>query len=113
MIILFCKIPDLPVGLMKQVSLSAAPAPAAPAPATIAAAAAAAAVAGKPFYIQVAPIGCHDACYVDEDFNGYLTPPLPAPRHAKLYADVNLPIRPNHNEDDVSDKPAWLQAVPK
>ena len=68
---------------------------------------------GKPFYIQVAPIGCHDACYVDEDFNGYLTPPLPAPRHAKLYAEVNLPLRPNHNEEDVSDKPAWLQAVPK
>ncbi|WIA39128.1 hypothetical protein OEZ86_005260 [Tetradesmus obliquus] len=69
--------------------------------------------AGKPFYIQVAPIGCHDACYVDEDFNGYLTPPLPAPRHAKLYAEVNLPLRPNHNEEDVSDKPAWLQAVPR
>lgn len=69
--------------------------------------------AGKPFYIQVAPIGCHDACYVDEKFDGYLTPPLPAPRHAKLYADVNLPYRANLNEDDVSDKPAWLQAVPK
>lgn len=69
--------------------------------------------AGKPFYLQVAPIGCHDACYVDDDFNGYLTPPLPAPRHAKLYADVDLPHRANFNEDDVSDKPLWIRSLPK
>lgn len=36
--------------------------------------------AGKPFYIQVAPIGCHDACYVDDKFDGWMTPPLPAAR---------------------------------
>lgn len=36
--------------------------------------------AGKPFYVQVAPIGTHDACYVDENFDGWITPPLPAPR---------------------------------
>jgi hypothetical protein len=70
-------------------------------------------ILGKPFYIQVAPIGCHDACYVDEDFNGYVTPPVPAPRHAKLYAEVNLPHDPSFNEEDVSDKPAWVQALPR
>jgi len=34
-------------------------------------------------------------------------------RHAKLYAEVDLPHGPNFNEEDVSDKPAWLQFVPR
>lgn len=34
-------------------------------------------------------------------------------RHAKLYAEVDLPHGPNFNEEDVSDKPAWLQFIPR
>ena len=40
------------------------------------------------------------------------TPYIPAPRH--LNADVGVAKRyPNYNEDDVSDKPAWVQALPR
>jgi N-acetylglucosamine-6-sulfatase len=48
----------------------------------------------------------------------YLTPRAPhgpaeyAPRHATAFADVTAPRPPSFNEADVSDKPAWLQAIP-
>lgn len=35
-------------------------------------------------------------------------PQVPAPRHAGLYADYDPPRPPNFNEEDISDKPAWL-----
>src|SRR3990167_5627479 len=39
-------------------------------------------------------------------------PYIPAPRHVNT--DVGTATRyPNYNEDDVSDKPAWVQALPK
>lgn len=34
-------------------------------------------------------------------------------RHAKLFAEVDLPHGPNFNEEDVSDKPAWIQSLPR
>jgi arylsulfatase A-like enzyme len=48
----------------------------------------------------------------------YFTPssphePSPAPpRYADRFADVTAPRNPNYNEEDVSDKPAWLRDLP-
>jgi N-acetylglucosamine-6-sulfatase len=36
----------------------------------------------------------------------------PAPRHADAFNNEPLPITPNYNEADVSDKPAAIQAMP-
>ena len=36
----------------------------------------------------------------------------PAPRHKGHYADLAIPQRPNFNEADVSDKPAWIRDLP-
>jgi N-acetylglucosamine-6-sulfatase len=39
--------------------------------------------------------------------------PVPAPRHANAFSDL-LPWRPpSYNEADVTDKPAYIQAIPK
>ena len=35
----------------------------------------------------------------------------PAPRHQGDYADLPIPLGPNVNEEDVSDKPAWIRAL--
>jgi arylsulfatase A-like enzyme len=52
-----------------------------------------------PFFIYVAPPAPH-------------TPPLPAPRHAGFFSDALAPRSPSFDETDVSDKPAWVQALP-
>ena len=36
-------------------------------------------------------------------------PATPAPRHANLFGDVHAPRPPSFNEDDVSDKPAFIR----
>ncbi|MFL5871483.1 MAG: sulfatase [Solirubrobacterales bacterium] len=38
--------------------------------------------------------------------------PKPAPRHANSFDNAPLPIPPNFNESDVSDKPAAIQSLP-
>ncbi|HYU57296.1 MAG TPA: sulfatase [Actinomycetota bacterium] len=38
-------------------------------------------------------------------------PWTPAPRHAQAYKTLEFPKRPNFNEADRSDKPAWVQAL--
>ncbi len=38
--------------------------------------------------------------------------PKPAPRHADAFNSEPLPVAPNYNEADVSDKPAAIQALP-
>lgn len=40
-------------------------------------------------------------------------PATPAPRHASLYKDARAPRPPSFNEDDVSDKPAFIRSRPK
>jgi N-acetylglucosamine-6-sulfatase len=58
------------------------------------------------------------AAHEAEPFFLYLTPRAPhgpaeyAPRHATAFADVTAPRPPSFNEADVSDKPAWMQAIP-
>src|SRR5215204_4135837 len=54
-------------------------------------------VAGKPFFAYVAPKAPHE-------------PAIPAPRHANTFDGVKAPRLPSFNEEDMSDKPPWLQS---
>ena len=53
---------------------------------------------GSPFFTVVAPTAPHG-------------PLQPALRHKSAFPDYVMPKRPNFNEEDVSDKPAWIQAL--
>jgi N-acetylglucosamine-6-sulfatase len=55
---------------------------------------------GRPFFLYVAPFSPH-------------SPYNPAPRHADLFEDVELPHPPSFNEADVSDKPGFLGELPR
>ncbi|MBK9092889.1 MAG: sulfatase [Anaerolineae bacterium] len=50
---------------------------------------------GAPFFVYLAPYAPHK-------------PSTPAPRHARLFANVQAPQGPSFDEEDVSDKPAWV-----
>src|SRR5262249_5137560 len=52
----------------------------------------------QPFFLYFAPKAPHG-------------PATPAPRHAGTFSGVPPWRPPNYNEGDVSDKPAWLQAI--
>ncbi len=52
-----------------------------------------------PFFMYIAPTGPHG-------------PSTPAPRYASLFSTLQAPRNPNFNEADVSDKPAWIKALP-
>lgn len=54
---------------------------------------------GQPFFM-------HIALYVPH------SPATPAPRHAQLFADAQLPRPPSFNEADVSDKPSFIRNRP-
>ncbi|MCA1554045.1 MAG: sulfatase, partial [Chloroflexi bacterium] len=54
---------------------------------------------GKPFFVYLAPYAPHG-------------PATPAPRHANLFSDAQLPRPPSFNENDVSDKPAFIRNRP-
>jgi arylsulfatase A-like enzyme len=56
------------------------------------------AASDKPFFLFLAPFAPH-------------APYTPAPRHAGRYADVPPWRPPNYNEQDVSDKPTWVQKL--
>jgi N-acetylglucosamine-6-sulfatase len=58
-----------------------------------------AAAQGQPFFI-------HLALYVPH------SPATPAPRHAQLFPDAQLPRPPSFNEPDVSDKPSFIRNRP-
>jgi len=53
-----------------------------------------------PFFIYLAPSAPHG------------DPPIPAPRHIGLFADLMAPRTPSFNEADMSDKPTWLRSHP-
>lgn len=57
-----------------------------------------------PFFLTVAPIAPHTNIDV-EGLGGSggpkMTEPLPAPRHAHLFADAKVPRTPNFNPDKV------------
>ena len=54
--------------------------------------------AGQPFFLYFAPKAPH-------------APATPAPRHANSFSGIPPWRPPNYNEADVSDKPAWVQAI--
>jgi arylsulfatase A-like enzyme len=53
---------------------------------------------GQPFFLYFAPKAPH-------------APATPAPRHAGSFSGIPPWRPPNYNEADVSDKPAWVQAI--
>jgi len=55
--------------------------------------------AGRPFFLWFAPTAPHP-------------PWVPAPRDEGEYANLVVPSSPSTGEPDVSDKPAWVQALP-
>jgi arylsulfatase A-like enzyme len=71
----------------------------------------AAARSNRPFFVHVAPVAPHWEALAE---NGFLSirPPRPAPRHLGFFAGVPLPASPAFNEADVTDKPAFIQALP-
>ena len=54
--------------------------------------------AQQPFFLYFAPKAPH-------------APATPAPRHAGMFSAIPPWRPPNYNEADVSDKPAWVQAI--
>lgn len=54
---------------------------------------------GAPFFALLTPTAPHD-------------PAVPAPRHADVRVPQTAPRSPNFDEIDVSDKPAWVRALP-
>jgi arylsulfatase A-like enzyme len=62
-------------------------------------------VAGESFFALFAPFGPHD-----DPSNGFFA--QPAPRHLLTFASVPPARPPNFMEEDVSDKPAGVQALP-
>ncbi|HZA66873.1 MAG TPA: sulfatase, partial [Geminicoccaceae bacterium] len=58
-----------------------------------------ASAAGRPFFVYVLPYTPH-------------SPSVAAPRHLGMFADAALPKTPAFDEADVSDKPAFIRAIP-
>jgi N-acetylglucosamine-6-sulfatase len=52
-----------------------------------------------PFFMWLAPTAPH-------------APATPAPRYAEAFPDVSMPRPPSFDEEDVSDKPAWIRDNP-
>jgi arylsulfatase A-like enzyme len=52
---------------------------------------------GRPFFVEYAPTTPH-------------APWVPAPRHEGTFEDLRIEARPNVNEGNVEDKPAWIRA---
>jgi N-acetylglucosamine-6-sulfatase len=55
---------------------------------------------GRPFFLYVATFAPH-------------SPYNPAPRHEGMFKGAQLPNPPSFNEDDVSDKPGFIQELPR
>ncbi|HEX9669421.1 MAG TPA: sulfatase, partial [Thermoanaerobaculia bacterium] len=54
----------------------------------------------RPFFLLLAPLAPH-------------RPIVPAPRHRSTFPNARLPRVPSFDERDVSDKPAYLRALPR
>jgi arylsulfatase A-like enzyme len=66
--------------------------------------------ARKPFFMSLAPNAPHTvSAAARAEVEG--TPAVPAPRHARRFADAPLPAWPNYDEADISDKIGLLQSV--
>jgi N-acetylglucosamine-6-sulfatase len=62
-----------------------------------------------PFFLWVTPLAPHAGQPRDADDPANLPTPSPAPRYANRYAEEALPMPPNFNEADVSDKPRGIR----
>jgi N-acetylglucosamine-6-sulfatase len=60
----------------------------------------------EPFYLELAPAAPHTG---RAEPGGPSNRPIVADRHADAFADEPLPDTPAHFEEDLSDKPAWVQ----
>ncbi|MCX7616259.1 MAG: sulfatase-like hydrolase/transferase [Patescibacteria group bacterium] len=61
----------------------------------------------RPFFLQITPVAPHAAIF---SYSG--DSPEPAPRHRGIFKNLSLPQPPSFNEEDVSDKPQFIQAHP-
>ena len=59
----------------------------------------------RPFFLYFAPHAPHELRNSETA--------VPAPRHRGAYENVQLQPSPSYDEEDVSDKPAWVQALPR
>jgi N-acetylglucosamine-6-sulfatase len=66
------------------------------------------AVAAGPFFLLIAPKAPHE-----QGEAGERGPAIPSPDHQQDFADIGLPDNAAFNEEDVSDKPRWVQVAPK
>jgi N-acetylglucosamine-6-sulfatase len=67
------------------------------------------AASDQPFYLTVAFVGPHHGFPNEPDDPIGLRTPAVAPRHRDAFAGTPLPLPPNFNEADVSDKPATIR----
>jgi arylsulfatase A-like enzyme len=65
----------------------------------------------KPFALLFALTAPHEEAQLQGGQGGPWTPAVPAPGDENLYPDLAPYRPPNYNERDVSDKPAWVQAL--
>jgi arylsulfatase A-like enzyme len=63
----------------------------------------------KPWFLWLTPNAPHTVSDTGRAEGG---PPVPAPRHASLYANATMPRSPSFDEADMSDKPALLRGIP-
>jgi N-acetylglucosamine-6-sulfatase len=64
----------------------------------------------QPFFLEITPLAPHGetTAHLPGPPN-----PRPAPRHAGAFANAPLPQAPAFDEADVSDKPAFIRALPR
>jgi N-acetylglucosamine-6-sulfatase len=68
----------------------------------------------RPFFLSVGFLAPHDGGPRELDDPAGLVTPVPAPRHRDLFVGEPLPpsVRASFNEADMSDKPAYMRALP-
>jgi N-acetylglucosamine-6-sulfatase len=66
-----------------------------------------------PWFMWLAFLADHSGAPRDADDPPNLATPSPAPRHRNRFAGQPLPMPPNFNEADVSDKPAGIRSRPR
>jgi N-acetylglucosamine-6-sulfatase len=63
----------------------------------------------QPFFLWMTPTAPHTE---SDTGRAEGTPAIPAPRHARRFANTPLPRSPSFNEADMSDKPMLLRGIP-
>jgi N-acetylglucosamine-6-sulfatase len=66
----------------------------------------------KPFFLNLAPLAPHTVAD-ESDAKAEGTPAVPAPRDQAAAGELEMPIYPNYNEADMSDKAALLAFFPQ